>query len=242
MTTRSPSARRRARAESARRRRERGTPPGWVLTTNEWIDAALFTIGVSLVWLVLSLLGLFVLGIAPATCAAADVTAARRREEEPSLIPDMWRAYRTQFLGANTRLLPFVLVQIAAGLSVAAALRSVQDAPVLSAVMGTLALLAGCWATLSAMSVVAAPRVRRQDWPVTMRLALLLPGALPGPALAALIAVGLWSMVSLLLPPVGALAGPAVAVRISVALLAERISALLACIDTDRGSLHGVED
>lgn len=214
--------------------RDSGTPPSWVMRSNEFIDTTVFTIGLSLVWLALSALGLFVLGLAPATCAAADVMAARRRDDEPRLFHDMWNGYRHGFVRANTRLLPFIAVQAAAALSVVTAVRSVQDAGAVSAVMATIALLAAAWATVSAMVVVAGERVRRQDWPVSMRLAVLMPGALPAPSIAALLAVGLWSALSMILPPVGALLGPAIAARIAVAVLGERISDLLAAVDAER--------
>lgn len=201
------------------------------MRSNEIIESVLFWIGTSLLWLAFSLLGLLVLGIAPATCAAADVMRARAQDESPHLFRVMWRAYREQFIRANLRLLPLILIQVASIGSLSLAVRTLGHAPGYGAAMATISTLAGAWATSSLMVMVASPRVRRQDWPVTMRLALLFPGAIPLRSLLALFAVALWSLLSIVLPPVGALLGPAGAVRIADALLRDPVATVLATID-----------
>ena len=60
---------------------------------------------------VLTLLGLVVLGVAPASCAAADAYISGREGDRVRVWRTMWTSYRSQFVRANTRMLPLLVVQ-----------------------------------------------------------------------------------------------------------------------------------
>lgn len=237
--------RRTERDQAARRRAERrssGEPPAWLTRTTEIFDAFLALIILTLLWMLLTALGLVVLGIAPATVAVADTLEGRRRDEGPHLLKDTWRTYRREFLRSSARLLPFLVVQVAAGFSADAALRSLSDVGAMGAAMATLAVLAGAWASMSAMTIVASRRVRGQDWAVTMRLALLLPGATAVRSVLALLAVAGWSVLSITLPAVGALLGPSVASRLAIRLLTDPVETLLSRLERDRSAARSSPD
>ena len=205
--------------------------PGWVLTGNEVIERLLLLVRIHLFWLALTLLGLVVLGLAPATAAASDALLASRESGRVRVLPLMWESYRRQFGRANARMLPLMVVQAGAVLMLSIVL---SGAVTSSAAMVVLAIVAAAslgWATASLAAIVASARLRRQDLLVTWRLALLMPGALPGRTIATLVALSAWPLLSVLIVPLSVLLGAAAALDLVIGLLGRRIEELLTQID-----------
>lgn len=178
-------------------------------------------------WALLTGLGLVVLGIGPATVAAADVLLAARHGERVAVAATMWSGYCDRFVGANLRMVPLLVVEAGALAMVLLAAGGAVEGAVSVAVLGTLAAVSAGWA-LSALALIAAvPRVRDQDLLVTWRLALLLPAALPLRCALLSALVLLWTLLCWLVWPLAVLAGPAVPIALAVRLLARRTALLL---------------
>src|SRR5699024_7655704 len=69
--------------------------PVWVTRLSELIDRLYLVIRVNAVWWMLSLLGLMVAGVGPASCAAAEAFIAARHGERVRVLPLMWPHTRT---------------------------------------------------------------------------------------------------------------------------------------------------
>lgn len=210
--------------------------PGWVLRFNEALDRIYLVLKVNAVWWLLTLLGLGVLGIAPASAAAADAYITGREGDRVRVWRTMWGTYRSQFLRANARLMPFLVVQGGALMMLWIVLRGGAGDQVMTAVLATLAAVSLAWATTSASAVAAIPRVRRQDLLVTWRIALLMPGALPVRAVCIGLLLLVWVLVCWVMWPIGLLLGAGTAVDIAVSLLGRRGERLLDELDSTSGS------
>lgn len=193
----------------------------------EGVEHLYAVVRIQLAWLGLTLLGLIVFGIAPATCAAADALRAQRRGELTRAMPLMWESYRRELVPAGVRMLPLMAVQMLALAMLWQAAAGLSSNPAVMAVLGTLGAIAAGWATVSLAAIAVAPRVRRQDVLVTWRLALLMPGAVPFRGLALVVLVAAWALVSTTVWPLAVLLGAGLAVDAAVALLATRIGLLL---------------
>ncbi|UVY83247.1 YesL family protein [Brachybacterium sp. NBEC-018] len=205
--------------------------PSWAMRMNEAIERVAVLVLMSLTWLVLTVAGLVLLGIGPATIAAAEVVLALREGERARVLPRMWRSFREELVRANLRMLPLLLVQGGALMLLWIATAGLAGGPGATLALGVVAAIAGAWTTIALAAIAVSPRVRRQDPLVCWRLVLLLPGALPLRAVALVLLVLLWSLACSLLWPLALLLGPAVAVELAVALLSRRITELLAQID-----------
>lgn len=209
--------------------------PGWVLRFNEALDRIYLVLKVNAVWWLLTLLGLGMLGIAPASAAAADAYITGREGDRVRVWRTMWGTYRSQFLRANARLMPFLVVQGGALMMLWIVLGGGAGDQVMTAVLATLAAMSLAWATTSASAVVAIPRVRRQDVLVAWRIALLMPGALPVRAVGIGLLLLVWVLVCWVMWPIGLLLGAGTAVDIAVSLLGRRGERLLDELDTASG-------
>jgi len=205
--------------------------PSWAMRMNEAIERVAVLVLMSLTWLVLTVAGLVLFGIGPATTAAADVVLALREGERARVLPRMWRTFQEEIVRANLRMLPLLLVQGGALMLLWIATAGLAGGPGATLALGVVAAIAGAWTTIALAAIAVSPRVRRQDPLVCWRLVLLLPGALPLRAVALVLLVLLWSLACSLLWPLALLLGPAVAVELAVALLSRRITELLAQID-----------
>lgn len=214
--------------------------PGWALTANDFIDRAVLVVLLSVMWIVFTLLGLVVLGAAPATCSAADILRTRREDRTVHVFADMWRGYRQNFVRANTRMLPLMFVQVCAALTIWMMMQQGGMGPMLVVSLGV-AVVALAWSTASLSMVVANARVRRQDLLVSYRLALLLPGAVPLRTLGVLALVAIWSVIAVTIPLVGFLLGAGIALEICGAMLANAVDDLLERIDTESRAEVGVD-
>lgn len=193
----------------------------------EGVEHLYAVVRIQLVWLALTLLGLIVVGIAPATCAAADALRAQRQGELTRVLPLMWEAYRREVVPAGVRMLPLMTVQMLALAMLWQAAAGLSSNPAVMAVLGTLGAIAAGWATVSLATIAVAPRVRRQNVLVTWRLALLMPGAVPFRGLALVVLAVAWVLVSTTVWPLALLLGAGLVIDAAVALLATRISLLL---------------
>lgn len=205
--------------------------PSWAMRMNEAIERVAMLVLMSLTWLVLTVAGLVLFGIGPATTAAAEVVLALREGERARVLPRMWRTFREEIVRANLRMLPLLLVQGGALVLLWIATAGLAGGPGATLALGVVAAIAGAWTTIALAAIAVSPRVRRQDPLVCWRLVLLLPGALPLRAVALVLLVLLWSLACSLLWPLALLLGPAVAVELAAALLSRRITELLAQID-----------
>lgn len=205
--------------------------PSWAMRMNEAIERVAVLVLMSLTWLVLTVAGLVLFGVGPATIAAAEVVLALREGERARVLPRMWRTFREELVRANLRMLPLLLVQGGALMLLWIATAGLAGGPGATLALGVVAAIAGAWTTIALAAIAVSPRVRRQDPLVCWRLVLLLPGALPLRAVALVLLVLLWSLACSLLWPLALLLGPAVAVELAVALLSRRITELLAQID-----------
>ncbi|MGO1286684.1 MAG: DUF624 domain-containing protein [Brachybacterium sp.] len=193
----------------------------------EGVEHLYAVVRIQLAWLGLTLLGLIVFGIAPATCAAADALRAQRRGELTRAMPLMWESYRRELVPAGVRMLPLMAVQMLALAMLWQAAAGLSSNPAVMAVLGTLGAIAAGWATVSLAAIAVAPRVRRQDVLVTWRLAVLMPGAVPFRGLALVVLVAAWAVVSTTVWPLAVLLGAGLAVDAAVVLLSTRIGLLL---------------
>src|SRR5690625_4949869 len=85
--------------------------PAWVTGLSELIDRLHLVIRINAMWWMLSLLGLVVVGVGPASCAAAEAFIAARHGERVRVLPLMWATYQDAFWPANLRMLPLLVVQ-----------------------------------------------------------------------------------------------------------------------------------
>jgi len=210
--------------------------PGWVMSANEVIERFYLLIRVNLLWLVLTLLGLIVLGLAPATAAAADALLEARFKRKLRVLPLMWSSYRSQLVRANTQLLPLMAVQAGALAILQISLSGAIASP---AAMVTLTVVAGvsmAWASASLAAILSAARLRRQDLAVVWRIALLAPGALPLRSIALIVLVALWTLLCVLIAPLSLLVGAAGALDLATGLFGRRIEELLEQIDQAKHS------
>lgn len=205
--------------------------PAWVMRFNEIVERLYLVLRINLVWTLLSLLGLIVLGVAPASVAAADALIASRDGTQVKVLPTMWAGYRRHLVAANLRLLPLMAVQGGAAATLWLVGVGATPGAVATVGLGCLAAICAAWSTVSAAAIVATPRLRRQDALVTVRLALLIPGALPLRAAALVVVLLLWTMLGAALWPVAVLVGAATAIDVDVGLLRPRIERLLQDID-----------
>ena len=203
----------------------------WLVESIEHLYAV---VRIQLVWLGLTLLGLIVVGIAPATCAAAEALRAERRGELTRALPLMWEAYRRELIPAGIRMLPLMAVQTLALLMLWQAAAGLSSNPAVMAVLGTFGALTAGWAGVSLAAIAVAPRVRVQDLLVTWRLALLMPGAVPLRSLAVAVLLAAWTLLCTSVWPLGLLLGAGLAIDIAVGLLSTRISLLLEDLSAQR--------
>lgn len=206
--------------------------PAWVMRFNDIVERLYLLLRINLIWVLLSLTGLVVLGAAPASVAAADALIASRAGARVAVLPTMWRSFRTQLVTANLRLLPLMAVQAGAAATLWLVVAGVTPGAVATVALGCLAAICAAWSTVSAAAIVVTPRLRRQDVLVTLRLALLIPGAIPLRAAALVVVLLVWTLLGTILWPVAVLVGAATAIDVAVGMLGSRIERLLQEIDS----------
>lgn len=182
---------------------------------------------VQLMWLALTLLGVVVVGIAPASVAAAAALLAFRRDEKVRVMPLMWEVYRRELVSSNLRMLPLLLIQLGSCAMLWRAAVGLTSGSALVQAFGILAAVSAGWATVSLAVLAISSRVRDQDLLVSWRLAVLMPGAVPLRSLGLVLALAVWIVIASLGWPLALLLGAGVAIDLAVALLGRRVTLLL---------------
>lgn len=210
--------------------------PSWVMTANDAIERLFLLMRIHLLWLALTVLGLVVFGLAPATTAAADALLASRVGHRLRIVPVMWESYRRHLLRANMRMLPLMAVQVGALAMLTIAFSGAVTSGLMMTVLAAVSAISLGWATASLAAIVVSARLRRQDLLVAWRLALLIPGALPVRSIVLLLFLALWTVLSVLIAPLAVLVGAAAALDLAIGLFARRIEGLLTQIDDALGA------
>lgn len=205
--------------------------PGWVMSANELIERLFLLLRINAVWWILTLLGAVVLGLAPATAAAADALLTSREQPRLRVLPLMWRSFRAGLVRTNLQMLPLFAVQAGALAMLAIAFSGAVTSATSMVALVAVAAISLPWATTTLAAILTSPRLRRQDLTVTWRIALLVPGALPMRTLALIGGLTLWILLCGLIPPVALLVGAAGALDLAIGLLGRRVAALLEEID-----------
>lgn len=201
--------------------------PTWVLRVNEAIDALLLAVRIQLTWLLLTLLGAVVLGIAPATAAAGDAFLAARHGARVRVLPLMWDSWKREFAPANLRMLPLLIVQAGALAMLWIIMGGGVPGSVPALLLSGAAVISAAWSTVSLAILAVVPRTRRQDLIASWRLALLLPAMVPLRFIGLILLLVAWTALCTVAPPLALLFGAAVAVRIAVWLLSLHLAVLL---------------
>lgn len=211
------------------------------MRANGVIDRAVSVIALSVMWILLSALGLIAFGVAPATCAVADVLRARREGRGSHLFSELWSGYRRAFVRANARMLPLMAVQVAAIWSMRTAMAS-GGMDVLHVAMAGVGVAALAWSTASLAMIVACERIRRQDLAVSYRLALLMPGALPFRAVITLALVAIWALVCATVPVLVIILGAGLALDVTGMMLSRSADELLERLDANAQPEFGLPE
>lgn len=201
---------------------------------NEAVERVYLVLRVNLLGMLLSLLGLVVLGVAPAAVAAADVFIAARHGAKVKVAPTMWASFRSHLVSANVRMLPLMIVQLGSASMLWIIIGGGAPNSLLTMVLAGLAVVSAAWSTLSVAVLTVVPRVRRQDVLVAWRLALLLPGALPMRFIALVLGLAAWIALCSFLWPLALLVGAATAIDGARTLLGIRTEILLEDLDRSR--------
>ncbi|MGP5268491.1 DUF624 domain-containing protein [Brachybacterium alimentarium] len=201
--------------------------PRWNLALNDGIEALVRLVHVSVLLLLLALLGLLLLGAGPAACAAVPVLQAARENRTVRVTSTMWAEFRGSFVPSTVRVTPLLLGAIAALGTVLLAAAGAVPIRAAAFPLAAVGAIACAWLSVSVAVMTTVPLVRRQDPLVALRLALLAPGALPGPSVALILALIGVGLLAVLLPPVGLLVCPALAVRFGLGLMRDRFESLI---------------
>ncbi|GAA1300752.1 DUF624 domain-containing protein [Brachybacterium tyrofermentans] len=201
---------------------------------NEMIEHVYLVLRINIVWTLLSLLGLIVAGVAPAGAAAGDAFIASRHGAPVKVLPLMWESYRRQFVSANLRMLPLMVVQLGSASMIWIVLGGGTANSTMAVVLSGIAVVSAAWSTVSVALLMTVPRVRRQDLLVAWRLAILLPGALPLRFIGLILLLAVWIVVCTVLWPVALLVGMATGIDIATTLLSRRVELLLEDLEASR--------
>lgn len=201
---------------------------------NEMIEHVYLVLRINIVWTLLSLLGLIVAGVAPAGAAAGDAFIASRHGAPVKVLPLMWESYRRQFVSANLRMLPLMVVQLGSASMIWIVLGGGTANSTMAVVLSGIAVVSAAWSTVSVALLMTVPRVRRQDVLVAWRLAILLPGAVPLRFIGLILLLAVWIVVCTVLWPVALLVGAATGIDIATTLLSRRVELLLEDLEASR--------
>lgn len=201
---------------------------------NEMIEHVYLVLRINIVWTLLSLLGLIVAGVAPAGAAAGDAFIASRHGAPVKVLPLMWESYRRQFVSANLRMLPLMVVQLGSASMIWIVLGGGAANSTMAVVLSGIAVVSAAWSTVSVALLMTVPRVRRQDVLVAWRLAILLPGAVPLRFIGLILLLAVWIVVCTVLWPVALLVGMATGIDIATTLLSRRVELLLEDLEASR--------
>jgi len=156
----------------------------------------------------LTLLGLVLLGAAPAAAAAARVAGPVRRDEALPLVRTMWHTWRALLGAANLAAAPATLLMVAAAGNLL--LLSGGGLPLPGPLAGLLAGVAALILLLGALVwLVSVVLVGEQGSTASqaLRAAVLLPIAFPGTALSLLVTLAGAALIGMIAPVLAVLCG-----------------------------------
>ena len=179
----------------------------------EWLQLGTRLVLVQSVMVALTVLGLGVLGAAPAATAAARVVGPIRRDEAIPVVTTMWRTWRSTFWSANLACAPAGALAVAAAGNLVLLTTGGAGVPApagtllvsLAALIGLLSLLAWLIAAVLGAEEGSSPGQ-------VLRTAVLLPLAAPGTAVSMLVTLTGVALIAVVVPVWGVLCGASVAI------------------------------
>lgn len=189
-----------------------------------WLRIATRLVLVQLMAIALTLLGLVLLGAAPAATATARVVGPVRRDESLPIVRTMWVTWRASLLRSNLAAAPSGALALAAGtnLLLLAALPagggpSTGLGLVGAAAVVVLVLVLLAW--LIATTLLADPDLSAGE---ALRASVLFPLAFPGTALSLLVTLAAVGLVCATVPPVAVLWGGSATMLVTELLVSAR--------------------
>ncbi|WP_460796288.1 YesL family protein [Microbacterium sp. GXF0217] len=197
---------------------------GWTGRVMQWLRVVTALVLVNVLFLLGALAGLVLLGLMPASVAAA---AVLRRNDlllgtaEEGLFRSFWATYRAEFWRANRAGIPFWIVGIllAADLAVLPQLAGPVSA-VLLVFTGALVLAA---VVTFAAAVVLLSRYDGDGVAAVLRYALVLPPTSLAMSAGVLVAIAAWVLIVSIVPVLLPLIGSSIPLAISVRLIDARL-------------------
>ena len=179
----------------------------------EWLQLGTRLVLVQSVMVALTMLGLGVLGVAPAATAAARVVGPIRRGEAIPVVTTMWRTWRGTFWSANLACAPAGALAVAAAGNLVLLTTGGAGVPApagtllvsLAALIGLLSLVAWLIAAVLGAEEGSSPGQ-------VLRTAVLLPLAAPGTAVSMLVTLTGVALIAVVVPVWGVLCGASVAI------------------------------
>ena len=179
----------------------------------EWLQLGTRLVLVQSVMVALTVLGLGVLGAAPAATAAARVVGPIRRGEAIPVVTTMWRTWRSTFWSANLACAPAGALAVAAAGNLVLLTTGGAGVPApagtllvsLAALIGLLSLVAWLIAAVLGAEEGSSPGQ-------VLRTAVLLPLAAPGTAVSMLVTLTGVALIAVVVPVWGVLCGASVAI------------------------------
>ena len=179
----------------------------------EWLQLGTRLVLVQSVMVALTMLGLGVLGVAPAATAAARVVGPIRRGEAIPVVTTMWRTWRSTFWSANLACAPAGALAVAAAGNLVLLTTGGAGVPApagtllvsLAALIGLLSLVAWLIAAVLGAEEGSSPGQ-------VLRTAVLLPLAAPGTAVSMMVTLTGVALIAVVVPVWGVLCGASVAI------------------------------
>lgn len=193
---------------------------GWAGRVMQWLRVATTFVGLHLLWLAGTLLGLVLVGVGPATAAVSPLLeGVLRGRPSEHLVRDFVATYRARWGRANLVLVPFWVIAAAGVLDVAALqVVSGPGATALAFGLGVVGLY-----SVAALAFLY-PVDERSDGVVhTWKVTLLAPALFPLTAGGVLLTVGALVLVTWSWPVVAVLAGASLPIAFTGRLVRHRL-------------------
>lgn len=188
-----------------------------------WLQVLTRLVLVQIMMAALTVLGLGLLGAAPAAAAAARVAGPIRRDEALPVVGTMWRTWRATFWRANLAAAPAaVLVAAAAGNLLLLGAGGVRMPPPAGGLLASLAAMIGLVGLLVWLVSAVLSSEEENSPGQVLRAAVLLPLAVPGTALSLLITLAGVTLIVAVVPVLGVLCGASAAMLLTELLVSTR--------------------
>lgn len=188
-----------------------------------WLQLATRLVLVQVMMAALTVLGLGVLGAAPAATAAARVAGPIRRDEAIPVVGTMWRTWRSTFWRANLAAAPAAVLAVAAAGNLALlAVGGVEVPAPAGTLLASLSALTGLLAVLVWLIAAVLGGEAGSTPGQVLRAAVLLPLATPGTALSMLVTLAGVALIVTTVPVLGALCGASAVILLMELLVSTR--------------------